>query len=241
MGKYIFCLNVYNEEQLLPDCIDSIRRHAPDAMIVAVDGIYQSFAEEAHRLAGIAWAKGLVQLGDEYERLVSPGPSMDKTLEILQKYKVDRIITTGKPWVNEWAKRSEYLKYGEPGDWFFILDADERLEGTLPSVQALEDMGSPHYYVNLKRDDGDGVYGIFRIHKWARNMMYDKTHYALFVDGQLVNRREYEKTVLPDLVIQHRWLHRAEITPIRHQIKGEFYRRLMERDEAEFRRVNSGF
>ncbi len=242
MGKYIFCLNVWNEEQLLPECIDSIRKLAPpESMLVAVDGIYQSFAEEAHVLAAKSWAREMVPLGDEFERHITPGPSSDRTLEILKDYKVDRIITSGKPWVNEWTKRSEYLRYGEPGDWFFIIDADERLEGKLPSVQEVEALGSPHYYVNLERDDGAGVYGVFRVHKWARNMKYDHTHYALWIDGNLVNRREYEKVLLPGVVLKHRWLHRAQTTPIRHQIKGEYYRRLMERDEFPFRNTHDGF
>lgn len=241
MGKYIFCLNVFQEEQLLPQCLDSIKKACPDAFVVAVDGIYKSFAEEAHVLAGIAWSKGYMELGDEYERFNGEGPSNDKTLEILRDYKVDRIITAGKPWPNEWKKRSEYLRYGEPGDWLFVIDADEHIEGQLPSVQELEAINSPHLYVNLERDDGAGVYGVFRVHKWERNMIYDHTHFALWVNGKLVNRRDYEKTILPNIVLKHRWRHRAQISPMRAEVKSAFYRRLLDRDEKTFRDQNCGF
>jgi glycosyltransferase involved in cell wall biosynthesis len=240
MGKWIFALNVYQEEQLLPECLDSIKKACPEAFVVAVDGIYKSFAEEAHVLAGIAWSKGQMELGDEFERYNGDGASSDKTIEILRDYRVDRIITSGKPWANEWIKRSEYLRYGEPGDWLFVIDADERIEGTLPSVQEVERIGSPHLYVNLERDDGAGLYGVFRLHRWERNMIYDQTHYALWINGKLVNRRDYENVLLPNVVLKHRWLHRAQITPLRAEVKGAFYRRLVDRDERIFRDQHSG-
>lgn len=237
MGKLVFCLNVWNESVLLPECLDSIRRYAPDAEIVAVDGAYQSFIEEAKVLAAENFNAGHYSLADELLNRFTTPASTDGTLEILQRYGVNAIVAApeGRAWANEWEKRSQYLPYGKDGDWQFVIDADERLTGNAPTVQVLEAGGSPYYHVTLQRDDGIGAYPVFRIHRWKAGMKYDKAHYALWVDGQYVKRSDYIAHVVQGCQLWHRWSYRGQMDPVRHQVKGAFYRRIQDFDEKSFR------
>lgn len=104
---------VYNEERMLPGCLASVEDQV-DRMIV-VDGAYARFPhpeghpESTDRTRAIA-----VAFGAEWV----PCPST-------------RSGCTTDGWATQMEKRTAYL-IGEEGDWYLLIDADERLVGRLP-------------------------------------------------------------------------------------------------------------
>lgn len=100
------CVNVYNEERMLPGCLDSIADQVD--RIVVVDGRYAQFP-----------GQGAV--------------STDSTVAIAEAFGAEVIGPPGgQPWPSQMAKRSAYL-VGDEGDWYLRIDADERLVGDLPA------------------------------------------------------------------------------------------------------------
>lgn len=239
-----FALNVFQEELLLEECLQNIRSNAPWAKIVAVDGSYLTFYQEARVLAAQAFRRRYDALGEEYMRLAT-GPSTDRTLQILKDFKVEQIIETprGLPWPREHTKRSQYLQVAKPGDWLFILDADERLSGKVPTVQELEDGGSLDYCVMLRRDDDppSAPYPVLRVHKHTGEYLrYRKAHHHLWRGDKIVYKPDLEDKIIHDLIVEHRWRYRAEITPHRHRTKGSYYVRLLDQIEG-IARATEGF
>lgn len=153
----IACVNAYLEEKLLPGCLASLRNQVD--RIAVVDGRYASFPGESWK-------------------------STDKTVEIARAFGAEVILPPNdEPWPDQPTKRSAYL-VGKEGDWYFRIDADERLVGKLPDVATL----------NIKN-----VYALritwpnTLLNSWVPcifahrgTMLYDKVHCALFSDGELV-------------------------------------------------------
>jgi len=108
LPKTIACVIAYQEERMLPGCLESVAGQVDE--IVVVDGAYARFPHEVPY-------------------------STDKTVEIALAYGA-RVIDCpeGKPWPNQVVKRTAYL-VGEEGDWYLHIDADERLVGVLPVPQ----------------------------------------------------------------------------------------------------------
>lgn len=95
----------FNEEQMLPGCLDSLQGQVDQ--VVVVDGAYARFPHE------VPW-------------------STDATREIAWCYGAEWIpCPDGQPWPTQVEKRTAYL-VGQEGDWYLYLDADERLQGVLP-------------------------------------------------------------------------------------------------------------
>lgn len=113
----IAAISAWNERELLPGCIASVQ--AADRIVV-VDGAFADYPhEEASSTDGTL----------EWLREVARG---DPRIEV---------ITREGPWESEMAKRSAYL-VGRPGDFYVVVDADERLfcgdelKGLLAGAQA---------------------------------------------------------------------------------------------------------
>jgi len=238
MPNLWIALNLYQEEHLLPECLDSIRKYNPEAKIVAVDGAYQSFINENKKLIGIEISFGHRHVVDQMERFIIPD-SKDKTLQILKDYNVDRIIECEKdekgdpkPWASECVKRSKYF-VGEPGDVYLVIDGDERLTQRLD----WEKLTEPCYNFVICRDgQGSIPYQVMRIFHHHDGMKYEGAHHALWIDGQMW-RREMCQTL--DFKVFHRVEYRAVKDPLRHLAKGAYYRYLTNTEEAVFRKVNS--
>lgn len=244
MPNLVFCLNVYAEHQLLPDCIQSIRSNTPaGTKIVGVDGAYRVFVEQAKIEAAEAIKARNGILADSFLRFTSPA-SNDGTLEILRA-QADIIVECHKnaegnpiPWENEYVKRSQYFK-GSPGDVYIVLDADERIitskQITIDNV--LAELGqSDHGCIMLKRDDGIPSYPIMRIHKHFDGMRYEGAHHALWVNDQLIKKDDLVDSgiIVKGFSLHHRWTERAESDRVRHITKGRYYNKLMD-SEGSFR------
>jgi hypothetical protein len=228
-------LNLYQEEQLLPECLDSIRRHNPEAKIVAVDGAYESWIQENKKLVGVESYFGHYQVSDSMMRFTVPD-SKDRTLEILRDYKVDVIIECekdehGQPksWEHEYVKRSKYF-VGQPGDYYLVIDGDERLRKRFD----WEKLTAQAYNVWIRRDEEHTIpYPIMRVMKHVNGMRYYGAHHALWV-GDVLWRKEMCEDL--DFELEHRFVYRAVKDPLRHLAKGAYYRQLTNGEEGPFRR-----
>lgn len=122
------------------------------------------------------------------------GPhSTDGTQEIARSLGAEVIPAPEKGWKTQVRARNAYF-VGQPGDWYFILDADERVIGRLPARlegDALEmwritpGIVTPDRIMRLVKEDG--------------TLKYCYTHYALFRQGRIIDRA----TTLDSVMIAH--------------------------------------
>lgn len=244
------CLNVYNEEALLPDCIRSVRSSLPGAKIILIDGAYQSWISQVKVQAAFELSNRRHEIGQSLLRFITPH-SNDRTLEIAQELGVEHIVQcprneTGQtlqtqsgtyapgevmPWESEWRKRARFFDFGELGDWFFIIDADERLRG------APEPFEHDHYSVLLKRDDDIAPYVVHRVFKKVPGLRMWGAHMAVWHDKVLL--RKENAPILRGVILDHVWNKRAEMDRIRHMAKGAYYRGGLLPEENEFRMINN--
>lgn len=247
--KIFACLNVYCEEALLEDCIKSVRDVLPTAEIVLIDGAYQSWISQVKVQAAHELENGRYQIGQSMLRFTTP-ESNDTTLEIAERMKVEHIVMPPKnetdkpiqdkagtwepgsymPWPSEWQKRSKFLTFGEDGDYFVIVDADERIRGKCPELT--ED----HYAVMLKRDDNIAPYIVHRVFKKRPDLKMEGAHMAFWHGSKLL--RKESAPVLGGVTLEHRWNHRADNDRVRHMAKGAYYRGGLMPEEQKFRMVN---
>ena len=158
----IGCVITYNDEAMLPGCLESLRGQV-DRLIV-VDGAFATYP------------------------LVDGNPaSTDATREVAWCYGVEWISChtgdDGRPraWETEMEKRSSYL-VGEEGDWYLHLDTDERLIGELPE---LED--GAHYALAIHV--AGRVVWVPRLFQHRGWMRYEGAHNALWSDDELIHLR----------------------------------------------------
>ena len=240
-------LNVYSESRMLVGCIESIRKAAPHAKIVAVDGAYESWTKASRRLAAKALENGHESLAEAY-LYYSSASSPDDTLQALRDLKIDKIIETERPWAHEYSKRSQYF-VGQEGDWYLVLDADERLVGKV-DVSNLTDKA---YNVVLYRDQDKHPYPVTRLFQHEEGMEYRGAHHALHAGGvlwrkeicktpagknyfQLIDTPEAERIKDEPFHIFHLYNERGRDV-IRNEVRGEYYRYLTQIEEREFREV----
>lgn len=234
MKNLWFCLNVFQEEDLLPGCLESIRKTHPEAKIVAVDGAYHSLTHEVQKVVALHESKGMVELANQLLPYTK-AESSDRTLEILREAKVDVLIRCAVgsdgnplPWEHEYTKRSQYF-VGKPGDYYCVIDGDERIVGKLD----LEKLEAPAYNLMIKRDENVAPYPILRIFRHQDKMRYEGAHHALHV-GDVLYRREMFET-LECASLDHLQMTRVRRDPVRGIAKGAYYRFLTSVEEAPFR------
>jgi hypothetical protein len=237
----VFCINCYQDAELIGDCIDSIKSSIENQpyKIVVIDGVYKSFAEQSKIEAAKQYSVGNHNLGDSFMRFTEP-MSIDGTIEIVKSKGVDIIIQSTKPWKDEIEKRSQYLKFGEDGDYLFVIDSDENIIGKIPQIELIKQ--SDNWTIQLQRDDKIPKYPVFRLHKYYQGMRYIGFHNGLHIPTsngmKLLKKADYENQwILPDIYLNHRWSERGNKDQIRHQSKGAYYRELL-KEENEFRDKN---
>lgn len=159
----IACVVAYNEGRMLPGCLESVLTHGGFERMVVVDGAYSAYPHEAPF-------------------------STDATEAIARVYGAEwigcRLGDDGQPraWYDEVEKRSAYL-VGQDGDWYVVLDADERLQGRLPNF---EDGQSYALLVKDWMALTSWCYRVFQHRGWMR---YEGAHTALWSDDRLVTSR----------------------------------------------------
>jgi len=186
----IACVIAYNEERMLPGCLESVRDQV-DRMVV-VDGAYARFPHP-----------------------VGHPESTDRTREIAWCFGVEIIpLPAGRAWEDQVEKRNAYL-VGEAGDWYLMVDADERLVGTLPEREP-----GRHYAFQVATRDGRMAW-VPRLwqHPASGRIYYEGAHNALWLDGGLM-RLEDAIQVPP---VRCRLEHLSHLREVRRQ-----------RDKAQF-------
>lgn len=153
----IGCVAAYSEAERIGEALASLRPLVDQ--IVVVDGARKSYPLQPGQSAA----------------------SEDGTLRIARSYGATIIENGGAPWPHEIAQRSEYF-IGSEGDWYLVLDADERIAGELPDLHSATDA----YLVRITDDAGKSIWR-GRLFKHLGWMTYANTHYAIYRDGQLMH------------------------------------------------------
>ena len=160
MGQLIACIIAYNEQELLPQCLESIKGKVD--RIVLVEGRIAAFP-------------GINTRSD------------DRTIEIARSYGAE-VITEDTPYPCEAAMRSRYL-VGEEGDWYLMIDADEKCMTALPDIADCP-TGVDAYAINVRMIGASVQVWRPRLFRHVGQMEYRDIHDALFSNGTLISRPE---------------------------------------------------
>ena len=157
----IACVIAFDEEQMLAGCLESIQGQVD--RIVVVDGAYKLFPHE------VPW-------------------STDATREIAWCYGAEVIPCPqdangqSRAWETQVEKRTAYL-VGEEGDWYFHIDADERLVGELPKPE-----DGKHYAFRIHTRDLRDTW-VPRLWQHRGFMRYEGSHNAVWSDDRLIHMK----------------------------------------------------
>lgn len=197
----IGCVNVYEDGgPLLERSLASVRERVD--RLVVVDGRYRAFAGAA------PW-------------------SLDSTLE--QACLVaDEVVVPSEPWPDEQTKRNRYLT-GSDGDWYLVIDADEEVEGSVPSLG-----NAPHgYTVRIEMACNRTLsHPIYRLFPHLEGLRYEGTHHCVMVGDEIENGLAEPQD---SLRIVH---HRSARDPER-ELRKRAYCRWHSWREAPFRREHA--
>jgi hypothetical protein len=175
----IGCLIYYNEIQFLQDWHDHLAPHVDK--IIAIDGRITGFP---HKEGDTAYST------DGGVALLSASP------------KVDNFVTSIE-WPSEQAKRSAYL-VGQPGDWYFVVDADEMLmngDDLYDAIDSLE--GTPHDFAQIRVVGYGAARLAGRVFRHQAGLKYMHRHFWLG-QGRDVIWKGDTGPVLEDVYLQHR-------------------------------------
>ena len=163
MGKIIAGIIVYDEEELLPGCLESLRGQVQ--RIVVVDGAYEHYPHQEIQ-------------------------SMDLTREIAWCYGAEWIECPreGRHWAwrDEVEKRNAYL-VGQEGDWYLRIDADERLVGNIPVLVDGQD-----YALSTYGPNGQPGW-LLSLFQHRGRMRYEGSHVAVWSAERLLKVQEAVK------------------------------------------------
>jgi hypothetical protein len=159
LPEVIACVIAFNEEEMLPGCLESLQGQV--SRIVVVDGAYAQFphiepvSTDATRAIALAYGAQWVDPPEDGE---------------------------GYPmaWPDQVVKRSAYF-VGSEGDWYLWIDADERLVGCLPVPE-----DGQHYALQINTRDGR-VSWVPRLFQHRGRMRYEGSHNAVWSDDRLVH------------------------------------------------------
>lgn len=204
----IACLSAYNEERMIRGALESVRDAA--GRIVVVDGAYSGFplSRDSHA-------------------------STDQTLEIAAEFGAEIVGYYGGAGIEaptQEEKRNRYFVGGE-GDWYLILDADERLRGQIDRG-LLNRRGAYAYTLSVS----DPVFPLssawIRLVKHSPDLHYEGAHNALFREGKLLRADSTP-------CMRSAWIaHEPRGDEERRVAAGEYYRRQFEH-ERDFRVRNA--
>lgn len=196
VGKMVIgCMIFFNEAWILERTMRALKERV-DA-VIAVDGPYQAFPHDAHF-------------------------STDGSLAIADAI-ADVVIQKPYHWLDEIEKRNAYLEASKSGDWVLAVDADEEMQGILPSLS-----GDAFRIRVLDRKDSIPM-ELFRLFKMGEATQYKGTHFAIFQNGQLRNNEPMP--ILEGASFLH---HRSDRPPERANLKGP-YMEWLKVHEREFR------
>jgi hypothetical protein len=162
MPDLIAIVIAYNEERMLPGCLQSVQ-DVVDRMVV-VDGAYQHFPHPDGRFE-----------------------STDSTPAIAGCYGAEFVRCPDGGWPTQVKKRTACL-LGNEGDWYLHIDADERLKGNMPPLAELPQGCS--YRMSVVWAEGAFKPWAVRLFQHQGRMEYRGAHCALFSGDRLITRRQ---------------------------------------------------
>lgn len=238
MTKLLVGINCYLEENLLPQCLTNIRSTLPEAEIVVIDGAYQSWVTAVKIEAAKHLEQGYHEIGIGLLKFINP-ISIDRTHEICQQFKVEHLELPPKengeyiPWPSEAKKRNEFFKYGNNGDVWYFIDADEGIQGH--PAEVIDNA----YNVMLQRDDNLPPYCVQRIFRHQPSIRMEGAHHALWVGDKLYKRDDPERKTIAGTMLMHYYDKRNQLDRMRHLAKGAYYRNGLLPEEQYFRAVHN--
>ncbi len=165
--RIVACISFYNDLDLLPGCIESLSGMDE---IILVDGAYADFPHE------VPW---------------STDGSLEWIKELQKSDSRIRLLECERAWADEAEKRSAYF-LGQEGDWYLVIDADERLESD--GEDTIRDLklylaAYPLDYLMLDIISVPATpvierYG--RIFRHLPGLRYEITHSNLVADGRML-------------------------------------------------------
>jgi len=186
----IACIIAYNDADMLDGCLHSIKSVA-DRTIVA-DGAYRHFPHSRAR-------------------------STDNTADVAFRHGAD-FIAVAESWPAEECKRNRYLR-GNDGDYYLVIDTDERLIGEFPKAELLTS-GLEVAAIQIDRPNV-GSFPLQRIYRHQDGLHYKGTHYAMWAGNRLLPRNDI--SVMTGCALLHLTDERDNE---RKENKGTYYRHL---------------
>lgn len=158
-------------------------------MIIGVMCAYEEAAVVGEALASLraAGCERLVVVDGawrHFERYGDGPGSTDGTQEMARLQGAEVIEAPARGWVDQVTARNAYL-VGEPGDWYVILDADERMAGVLPGTL---DVAPECAYLVTIRTAGEPAVRRIRVVREDGTLRYQYAHYGLYRQGHLVDQ-----------------------------------------------------
>jgi len=203
----IACVSVFNEQRMLAGCLQSIQDQLDRTVVV--DGAYADFPHvlpySTDGTKAIAWCYEAEWIGCR------------------------TVNGVARPWRDEIEKRNAYL-CGQEGDWYFVIDADERLLGQLRDLP-LQD-GELYALSVYKR--GGTLTWAQRIFQHKGYTRYEGTHYAVWRDGDLLRTRGDWVKVDP---ARARLLHLSDLRDVERQKAKRTYAAAERKCERGYREV----
>lgn len=204
--RLIACVNQFEDASFLEQSLPAIRSTVD--LLVVVDGRYADYP------------------GDH------PG-SRDGSLDIARHYGAHVIEpVNGLPWASEIEKRNAYLSVGDPGDYYFVVDADEIVVGHID-----RDIMTTHDdwlvdLIRIRKEQPlrqDLRQPIHRLFKHRAGIRYHGTHHAVHIADRLIHPDRLP--LFPGAHFVHRTEYRDDK---RNEAKGVYYRTLV-KQEITFR------
>ena len=186
--RIIACIPVYNEEELLKECLLNVEKYVD--IILIIDGAYKNFDEDCTF-------------------------STDKTLDIITEFMVTSeipvILLPAKEWQSSMDKFNNFFTMFpcKTGDWMFLIDADDRIVATetewLEFKMTLQIVNEQYPLVQL----GTINYVINNTHiptkhliKWNEAIRYGSNHSTwINKNGETVDI-ENKTVIYTDLVVE---------------------------------------
>ena len=197
------CIIFYNDgPELLGDCLKSL--HGKVGRVVAIDGPFENFDRSG-------------RVGSDLS-----------TLAVFDKYGI-KPVRAEKPWPDEITKRNQYLNLVNAKDFYFMIDADEMLEGEFPKK-----LKPGQYIIDVYNPETGLTIPQIRLFSVSPNLEHRQKHSWVWDGERIISQPDYNPAAvrLEGMRIIHRpYLRSAE----RLELDGAFMRNRVEPDTPRYK------
>lgn len=197
------CIIFYNDgPELMGDCLRSLAGKV--GRVVAIDGPFENF-------------DGSGRVGSD-----------PFTLAVFEQHGI-KPVSANKPWPDEITKRNQYLTLVNAKDFYFMIDADEMLEGSFPKK-----LKPGQYIIDVHNPDTGLTIPQIRLFSVSPNLEHRQKHSWVWDGDRIINQPDHNPTAIRlDGV---RIIHRPYLRPAdRQELDGAFMRKRNEPDTPTFK------